>query len=168
VKRSASAGFHVKRSLYAFPEAVSPHLAARTAGTRIDLGAIRAWTEEHIAPVAVIETAGGLFSPLGPGITNLDLARALGPSAIVLVAPDRLGVLHDVTATLGLAAVRNCRVDATVLCASQPADLSTGRNADELERLGVVRPVATFPRAGEGDPTSLAAAEKIIAALALI
>ena len=32
VKRSSSPAFHVKRSLYAFPQPVSPHLAARMAG----------------------------------------------------------------------------------------------------------------------------------------
>ena len=80
VKHSASPAFHVKQSLYAFPQPVSPHLAARMAGQRIDLGAILRWIEEQSAPLVVVETAGGLFSPLGPGLTNADLARALQPS----------------------------------------------------------------------------------------
>jgi len=165
VKRSAPPGFHVKRSLYAFAQAVSPHLAARAAGVRIDLGAICRWIAEQEAPIVVVETAGGLFSPLGPGLTNLDLARALRPNAIVLVAADRLGALHDVTAALGLAAARGCSLDATVLSASQPPDLSTGTNALELEHLGLVRPLATFPRASAEHPASLAAADKVIAGL---
>jgi dethiobiotin synthetase len=165
VKRSTPPTFHVKRSLYAFPQAVSPHLAARSAGQRIDLGAIRRWIEDHIAPIVVVETAGGLFSPLGPGFTNLDLARALRPNALVLIAADRLGVLHDVTAALGLAAARGCGIDATVLCASTTPDPSTGTNAVELERLGLVRPLATFPREDEEHPASLAAASKLIEGL---
>jgi dethiobiotin synthetase len=165
VKRLAPPGFHVKRSLYPFPLAVSPHLAARTAGVRIDLGAIRRWIAEQDAPIVVVETAGGFFAPLGPGLTNLDLAKALRPNVLILVAADRLGVLHDITAALGLAAARGCNVDATVLCASQPPDLSTGTNAAELDHLGVVHPLSTFPRASEDHPTTRAIADKVIASL---
>lgn len=165
VKQSTPPVFHVKRSLYAFAPAISPHLAARAVGVRIDLGAIRAWIAEHTAPTVVVETAGGLFSPLGPGCTNLDLSKALRPTAVVLVAADRLGTLHDVTAALGLASARGFIIDATALSAPETSDLSTGSNAAELERLNIVRPVATFPRAGEDHPTSHAAANKLIAAL---
>jgi dethiobiotin synthetase len=165
VKRSGSAGFHVKRPLYAFPNPVSPHLAARTAGRRLDLGAIGRWVGEHEAPVVLIESAGGLFSPLGPEISNVDLVKALSPALVLLVAPDRLGVLHDLTATLGLAAARGCTIHAVVLSAPHSVDASTGTNAVELERLGVVRPAALFPRADESDPASLDAASKTIQAL---
>lgn len=165
VKHSTTPLFHVKRSLYAFAPAVSPHLAARAVGVRIDLGAIRAWISEHTAPIVVIETAGGLFSPLGPGLTNLDLTRALRPTKVVLVAADRLGVLHDVTAALGLASARGCTIDATVLSAPEASDLSTGSNAAELERLGIVRPITTFARAAEDHPISHAASNKLIAAV---
>ena len=65
--------FHVKQSLYEFGHPVSPHLAAREQGVRIDLGAIRAWVDKMAAPITIIETAGGLFTPLGRGVTNLDL-----------------------------------------------------------------------------------------------
>jgi dethiobiotin synthetase len=164
VKQSDTEGFHVKRSLYAFPEPVSPHLAARLVGKRIDLTAIRRWVREQPPPV-VVETAGGLFSPLGPEVTNLDLVRALRPNVLILVAPDRLGVLHDLTATLGLAAARACTVDATVMSAPHSPDSSTGTNAAELERLGIARPLVTFPRALEDHPATLAAATDLVAAL---
>jgi dethiobiotin synthetase len=165
VKHSGSPGFHVKRSLYTFPQGVSPHLAARIAGQRIDLGAIRGWVEGQGAPQLVVETAGGLFSPLGPETTNCDLVKALRPHVLLLVAPDRLGVLHDVTATLGLAEVRGCPVDVIVLSAPESPDLSTGTNSAELDRLGLAHPVASFPRASEDDPTSIAGAERVLAAL---
>jgi dethiobiotin synthetase len=140
-------------------------MAARISGQRIDLGAIRRWIEEQIAPIVVVETAGGLFSPLGPGLTNADLANALRPSAVLLVGADRLGALHDVTAALGLASARGIASHGTVLCASQQPDSSTGSNAGELARLGIARPIATFPRASAEDPASLAAAECLLAAL---
>jgi dethiobiotin synthetase len=162
VKRDRSA-FHVKRSFYAFPDAVSPHLAARIAGRPVDLGAVRQWVDEHAAPVTVIETAGGLFSPLSDTATNLELLCALGPDAVLLVAPDQLGVLHDVTTTLGLAQARGVRIQGLALCAPQTPDASTGQNALELARLSIAAPLTVFPRAPADDPASLAAADPVLA-----
>ena len=43
---SRAAGvFHVKHSLYGLPDPVSPHLAARRAHVRIDLGTLRRWVD---------------------------------------------------------------------------------------------------------------------------
>jgi dethiobiotin synthetase len=92
----------------------------------------------------VVETAGGLFSPLGDGANNLDLVRALEPASLVLVAPDRLGALHDVTAAMGYARSLGRCVDAVVLSASAKPDPSTGTNRRELERLGIARIAASF------------------------
>lgn len=140
--------------LYAFAPPVSPHLAARMEGTAIDPGRIRAWVDARANDVAlhdmssivwcVIETAGGVFSPLAPGLTNFDLAMALEPAAWVLVAPDVLGVLHEVTATLDACAARGRRPDELVLSAARPRDSSTGTNAEELRALGIAEPIATL------------------------
>ncbi|HEX9298290.1 MAG TPA: dethiobiotin synthase, partial [Polyangiaceae bacterium] len=100
----------------------------------------------------------GLFTPLSEETTNLDLAIALRPCELLLVAPDRLGVLHDLTATLGLAAARGYRVSHVVLSSPAVPDLSTGFNAAELTRLGVARPLAVYPRADEHDAATLASA----------
>ena len=62
VKRGLVPTFHVKRALYAWPEPLSPHLAARNAAVRVEPAAIRQWIQKHSAPVVVIETAGGLFT----------------------------------------------------------------------------------------------------------
>jgi dethiobiotin synthetase len=152
----------VKRSLYAWPDPVSPHLAARRAGAGIDLGSIREWVHASGASVVVVETAGGLFSPLGPKTTNLDLTLALEPTAVLLVAPDRLGVLHDLTATLGLAASRPLPTLAVVLSAPDSPDASTGHNAAELALLGIAEPLAVFPRVSTSAPESRAAATRVI------
>jgi dethiobiotin synthetase len=162
VKRSSAPPFHVKRSLFAFPDPVSPHLAARLAGTAIDLEQIRNWIGAPSDTVVVVETAGGLFSPLGPSITNLDLTLALEPATALLVAPDRLGVLHDVTATLGLAAARGLRISAVALSAPATPDASTGRNAAEFSVLGLPTPLAVFPRAAPSDAISRNAAAAVL------
>jgi dethiobiotin synthetase len=161
VKRGTSATFHVKRALYAWPDPVSPHLAARRAGTEVDLASIQRWVGLQAAPVVVVETAGGLFSPLGPGLTNLDLTLALAPTAVLLVAPDRLGVLHDLTATLGLATSRGLSISSVALSAPPFPDTSTGHNAAELALLGIATPLAVFPRAPTSAPESRAAAAEV-------
>jgi dethiobiotin synthetase len=166
VKRAdADRPFHVKRSLYSFPDPVSPHLAAERAGTAIDLAAICEWVETNAAAMTVVETAGGLFSPLAIGVDNLALVRALAPADVVLVAPDRLGVLHDVTATLGLAAARGFSIGTVVLSAPATPDASTGHNAHELTRLGITTPLAVFPRAAPSDPASQSAADRVLRSL---
>jgi len=152
--------------LYALREPVSPHLAARRAGTQIELGLIARWTDEaersvtpHVTSSSalwtVIETAGGVFSPLAPGTTNFDLAQTLGPAIWVLVAADALGVLHDVSSCLQ--AMRACgrEPDHLVLSAARDPDASTGSNSAELEALGIAAPAALLARNDDRGVTQL-------------
>ena len=135
-----AAGHAPLLSPWRFPRPVSPHLGAREGGSAIAIAPVSAWVreQEHIlrSPISLVELAGGAFSPLGPGITNVDLAVALEPALWLLVAPDALGVLHDVTATLR-ALPR--APDAVVLSGSRTADESTGSNARELASLAITQ-----------------------------
>jgi dethiobiotin synthetase len=131
--RQASS-FHVKHAGYQFAQPVSPHLAAREAGQAIDLGVVRTFVE-HVraeSDVTLVELAGGLFSPLSESTLNVDLVRALRPDFTLLVAPDRLGVLHDVLATTCAAQSLGATFAALVVVAPATPDGSTGRNAAEL------------------------------------
>jgi dethiobiotin synthetase len=161
--------FHVKPSPYWFEPPIGPHLAAKDSGKRIDLGLIRAWVLEaqqrSDGCAAVVETAGGLFTPLAPRVTNLDLVLALEPAFVVLVAPDRLGVLHEVTATIGLAGARGRPIDAVVLSEPLAPDQSSGRNAAEIDLLGIARISAVFPRASEVAAGTDEAASRVVAAI---
>jgi len=134
-----AAGHQVVLSPWRFPAAVSPHLAARRENVALSCEAPTAWVRtaeaEHLSQVCLVELAGGAFSPLGVGITNVDLALALEPSVWLLVASDSLGVLHDVSATLR-ALPR--APDAVLLSAARTPDPSSGTNAGELGRLGIV------------------------------
>jgi dethiobiotin synthetase len=141
---------------FSYAPPISPHLAARQAGRPIVVAEIVARAVElGKDALAIVETAGGLLSPLGPGVTNADLVRALLPAKVLLVAADRLGVLHDVTATLGAAELR---VDALALSPPAVTDSSTGTNADELAALGIFDDAVVFPRAPLDDPGTAAAA----------
>lgn len=168
---AAVSTFHVKHPPpYALPDPVSPHLAARRVGSRIDLGRVVAWVDAHDeAEVLVVETAGALLSPLGPGVANLDLARVLRPDHLLLVGSDRLGVLHDVAVTMHALRTMAPDLPAPVLLLQPPAvaDASTGTNAEELVGLGIVSVVYGFPRAEPTAAETRAAARRVLAALAL-
>lgn len=153
--------------LYALPEPISPHLAAQGAGMRIDLHAIGNWIRDKeneffgLDPdgpggISLIETAGGTFSPLNEQATNFDLALYLQPALILLVAPDSLGVLHDVSATLR--AMASSPPTLVSLSAARNPDASTGRNATELERVVFPRLGGTAPH--DRDVISISADEK--------
>jgi len=70
-----------------------------------------------------------------------------------LVAPDRLGVLHDVLAATRAAASVGLAFSAVVLVAPEAPDPSTGRNA--LELLLFIAPMLIYelPRASVTDLT---------------
>ncbi|MDC3952214.1 ATP-dependent dethiobiotin synthetase BioD [Polyangium jinanense] len=168
---AAFSTFHVKHPLpYALPDPVSPHLAARRLGMRIDLGRVAEWVDAHAcAEVLVIETAGALLSPLGPGLVNLDLARVLRPDHLLLVASDRLGVLHDVAVTLHALRTMAADLPAPLLVLQPPAvpDASTGTNAEELVELKIVPRLVVFPRAETTAEETRAAAKWVLSTLAL-
>ncbi|MEI9953844.1 MAG: dethiobiotin synthase [Pseudomonadota bacterium] len=152
--------------LYALREPVSPHLAARAAGIEIDVKRVASWiarAETSVTPLVasdsalwtVVETAGGVFSPLAPGVANFELAQALEPAIWVLVAADSLGVLHEVSSTLK--AMRACgrEPEHLVLSGAREPDASTGSNATELAALGIATPSAVLARNDDGGVSAL-------------
>jgi dethiobiotin synthetase len=147
--------------LHAFPDPLSPHLAAARSSALLATSTITRWVEQaeshakqhyttsHVLPWTVVETAGGAFTPLAPNVTNVTLAQALDPAHWILVAPDCLGVIHDVTATLLAMQHTARRPDCVALTAARPPDTSTSTNARELRALGVTDVAAVF---GRNDP----------------
>jgi dethiobiotin synthetase len=130
----AASSFHVKQSRYAFSQPASPHLAARESGEEIELGAIEARVKAVRAQgdITLVELAGGLFTPLSPSLLNVDLIRALRADFALLVASDRLGVLHDVLAATRAASAVGVGFDAVILVSPEVPDPSTCRNCSEL------------------------------------
>lgn len=129
--------FHVTRftAPYLLMDAVSPHLAARREGRSIEIDRVRELVTEIRTQVGalVVELPGGLFTPLSPKTTNVDLVRALAPQKTCLVAPNRLGVLHDVIATREAARAHHVTIDAIILSDAERADASSASNHAELE-----------------------------------
>jgi dethiobiotin synthetase len=145
----------VHHPLYSFAAPLSPHRAAAMENTRISVDTIVDWLHayNHTLPYntwQLVETAGGVFSPLAPSVTNAQLALALEPSIWMLVGADALGVLHDLTATLEAMRHLARSPDLIVLSAAR-VDGSTGGNALEARELGIAMPVATL---GPGDDSA--------------
>jgi dethiobiotin synthetase len=167
---SRYSSFHVKPFGYALPEAVSPHLAARRAGIRIEMANLEVGIAgaRADADLVVVELAGGLFSPLSDGILNADLPARCAADDLLLVAPDRLGALHDVLATVRAADAMGLCVGAIVMMAPALRDASTGSNADELARFLPIPVLVGFPRAPIEDlidlPAMTVIVERVLAA----
>jgi dethiobiotin synthase len=112
---------------------VAPNVAARIEGVAIDLAALArsAWERARSARFLVLETPGGLFSPVADdGTTNADWLDRVEPDRMVVVASNRLGVLHDVEA---VRRASRRTIDVVVLTGAAN-DASVATNATELRR----------------------------------
>ncbi len=131
---------------YLFADPVSPHLAARRSGQAVDVRVAASWcrASSEGAKHLVVETAGGLFSPLGRDVRNLDLVAELAPDDVLLVAADRLGVLHDLAAVREGTPPELWARSLVVLAAPSMADASTGSNGAEALWLGLTARVGPW------------------------
>jgi dethiobiotin synthetase len=153
---AAASSFHVKHAGLRFDDPVSPHVAAREAGRPISVHALAAEIQS-VRPqvdITVVELAGGLFTPLTDELMNADLALAVRADLLLLVAPDRLGVLHDLVAATRAAHATALPVHGIVLMEPEHPDTSTGRNAPEVERLLRIPLLGSLPRALAADLAS--------------
>lgn len=99
----AAASVQVPRDLdnpYCLPLPLSPHLAARAAGQRIDVDVLvdRYQRLAALADAVVVEGAGGFFVPLNDTQTGADLAERLA-LPVVMVVGLRLGCLNHALLT---------------------------------------------------------------------
>lgn len=85
---------------YAFEPPIAPHLAARDAGTRIELERILDCYERlsDLADSVIVEGVGGWHVPLGRVITTEHLAKALN-LPVILVVGMRLGCINHALLT---------------------------------------------------------------------
>jgi len=130
-----------------FPEALAPLLAARRVGCRVRLGAM----VDHVKvasrgmEVALVEAAGGWLSPLLEGADAPELCEALR-ARVVVVAPDRLGVVGQVRLVWQALPAKLRRQAQVVLMSPVREDVVTRLNRELLgEYVGADR-VHRFPR----------------------
>jgi dethiobiotin synthetase len=122
-------------SPYALAEAVSPHIAARHAGVRIDIGLIAARYRQlaSLAQAVVVEGAGGFCVPLSDTHTGADLAQALA-LPVVLVVGLRLGCLNHALLTQEAIQARGLRLAGWVANRIDPAMPVQRDNIDTLRQ----------------------------------
>jgi len=122
---------------YRFAPPVSPHLAAKWAGVRIELRKIKIPTPVHSSLIA--EGAGGAFVPINRTQLMTDLMRHLN-LPVVLVARTSLGTINHTL--LSLAALRAARLDirAVVMVGKPNRD-----NKAAIERYGQIPVAGTVP-----------------------
>jgi dethiobiotin synthetase len=160
----AASTFHVKHYGVALKAPISPHRAARLEGVTLPLTDLAAQALALLpqADVVLVELPGGLFTPVAESLLNADFAALFRPDCLLLMAPDRLGVLHDVLAATRAAAALPLPIHGVVLIAPAHGDLSTGSNEADLASYSSVPVLATVPRA----PPQVLATDPSIAVIA--
>jgi len=143
---------------YRFSPPVAPAQAAAQAGVALTpsllTGAIeRARLEGDFL---LVESAGGLLSPYGPGLTGADLA-ALAALPLLLVARNALGTINHTA--IALAEIRRRALPfAGLVLVEVSADATPDRphNAALIEEVTGERTLATLPHVPGADPDLLA------------
>ena len=124
------------------------------------------------AGVLLVEGVGGLLAPLAKGKTVASLGKAISAQLIV-VAPNRVGVINQVLLTVEAAAKRDLEVACVILMGQKEPDASVAENADLIRDLmpdmAGFKGVFEFPWLGAGadDSEQIGAnvkkAEKVLA-----
>jgi dethiobiotin synthetase len=153
-------GFY-RAALSLCPYAVTLETGVCSPSSQALAACIRALALATTPDPLLVEGAGGLLVPLSPTETMADLATSLDLPLLV-VAPDRLGVLSSVLTCLESASRRQLRVAGVVLTdhGDDPAtDISSRTNHRILQqRLDV--PVLAFPHCPDDDDALADAARR--------
>jgi dethiobiotin synthetase len=120
------------------PKPVSPHLAARWSGTRIDLAELAALRVDDGA-AWIVEGAGGLLVPVNESETMADWIGLLG-LPVVVVARTGLGTINHTLLTLEALRARALRVAGVLMNGAQNAD-----NRAAIEHYGRVPVIGELP-----------------------
>jgi dethiobiotin synthetase len=158
VSLATSAAPMMTASPYRLREPLAPLAAAELEGESIDPRRLDAAFHELSADVdaVVVEGAGGILVPVTASLSMLDLFRRWSLEMLI-VAPNRLGVINHVLLTERAAHSAGLVLTAVVLVDPAEADESTAGNGALLARL-TPAPVLRFPRLRDpADPRELAA-----------
>jgi dethiobiotin synthetase len=129
-------------------DAISPHLAAKRQGIRIDLKRIdRAFaTLRSRHGFMIVEGAGGLLVPIRDGFTMAELARRMG-LPLLIVARDALGTINHTMLAVEAARSRGLKVLGVVVNRSRPGrpDLAERLNPKAIADATGVKVLASLP-----------------------
>jgi dethiobiotin synthetase len=145
-----------------FAAPLSPPLAARLERRRIDFDDVVDRCQRTMAAAGrqrlLIETAGGVMSPLDDDHTMLDLMTAV-PARVVLVAGSYLGAISHTLTALTVLRGRGLEVGAIAISESEGANPPLKETEAALARLAGATPIVPFARnRGAGAAAALLAA----------
>ena len=140
------------------PLPLSPHEAARLAGTAIDVPAlVGQWRTRAAQGSWVVEGAGGVLVPLDDETLMVDVIRACALPALV-VGHSGLGTINHTLLTLEALRARAVPVAAVVLVGEAHSS-----NAEAIGRIGGVSVVVTCPALERVTPATVqATAQQLI------
>ncbi|MFT7619190.1 MAG: dethiobiotin synthase [Planctomycetota bacterium] len=145
---------------------LAPCVAADLEGVNLDpsvwVTAIKESSPVH--DLTLIETAGGLLSPLAWGFDTTHLARDLGAACIV-VAANRLGCIHEIRTVLAVLRHEEIPV-VSVILNSRATDQSSKHNLETLKRVEPDVPVFDLPE-GSDLETACAILSELLALMEL-
>ncbi len=142
---------HPPRALTRLAAPLAPPVAADLENIRLDH---HSWVNtisqlSQSCDLLVIETAGGLLSPMTWDYDALQLAKDTNAS-LVIVAANRLGCIHDILATLDVLESKSIPIVGVVLNEVKK-DQSSSSNGTTLSRLKPDLPIFEFPHASDQD-----------------
>lgn len=135
---------------YCFEEAVSPHLASKRLGVKIDLDVIKkdySKSQEKF-DYLVVEGAGGITCPFDMGENRLllpDVIKGLGLKA-VMVADGGLGTINSVLLTSEYAKAHNIEIVGIILNNYDEEDFMHVDNKHQVEVLTGLKVIATVKK----------------------
>lgn len=136
-----------KMLCYAYRTPCSPALAGELAGHQPELEVISAHIAALKNKVLLVETAGGLFTPINKRNTMLDLVKLLALPVLV-VADNRLGTINQVLLTTSLLQQYAVEIQGVILtnCSPKPEqDLIREDNVRTIADLGRIAILADIP-----------------------
>jgi dethiobiotin synthetase len=131
-----------------FKAPLSPDMAARREGRRLDVDALLGFSRQAIAAaedVLLVEGIGGIMVPLDGERTVLDWMEALG-APLVLVVGSYLGTLSHTLTAFEVLRQRGLRIAALVVSESAGGSVDLDETAATLARFAVPTSVVALPR----------------------
>ncbi|MBI2987354.1 MAG: dethiobiotin synthase [Deltaproteobacteria bacterium] len=132
---------------YRLRDPLTPSMAAEREGVKIDISLLEKIYGEISSThdITLVEGAGGLLAPILPSFTYADLARLL-KLPLLVVAPNRLGIINHLLLTLEHASCRGLQVLGYVSnrLSSEPS-LAADTNREALLSLTAVPCLGEIP-----------------------
>lgn len=129
----------ILREAYRFDPPVSPHLAAKLAGVRIEMYKIQVPAQAR-EKALIVEGAGGVLVPIDDCNLMIDLMRHLG-LPVILAARTALGTINHTLLSLRALAAAEIEIAGVVMIGEPNRE-----NREAIEHYGRARVIGEIPR----------------------